>query len=244
MSNATLEKPIAAPTDPKMVLVLGLPFHQTTLKDALSDALIAIDGEESQYWVTPNLDFTTQAHDDDDLREILFYANRVLCDGMPIVWMSRMVGDPIPERVAGSDLVLKLLLRLIKKPIKFFFFGSDPATLKEATQVLESTYKNLEVVGAISPPHAAISDWDNAAYCEQIRAAEPDILLVALGCPKQERWMITYYQETGAKLTIGVGASLDFITGRQVRTAMDAKNRYGMVVAYVDGPTTLSQTLR
>ena len=202
---------------PDMVLVLGLPFHRTTLPEALTDALNCLEDPDPQYWVTPNMDFARQAYHDADLRDILFFAHRALCDGMPITWISKLIGAPIPQRVAGSDLVLQLFKATHKRPIKFFFFGSDQNTLEKAKEILESTYPQLSVVGSISPPHAAISEWDNRAYCKQIADAKPDILLVALGCPKQERWMVSYYRDAGAPLTMGVGASLDFITGRQVR---------------------------
>lgn len=217
MSPATQTPTAPKTSDPDMVMVLGLPFHRTTLSEALADALTTLEDDHPHYWVTPNMDFATQAYNDDDLRDILFFAHRVLCDGMPLVWMSKLIGAPIPERVAGSDLVLRLFQATTQRPIRFFFFGSDTVTLVRSKKILEHTYSQLEVVGAIAPPHAPISDWDNKHYCELIQKAEPDILLVALGCPKQERWMVTYYQKAGARLTIGVGASLDFITGRQLR---------------------------
>ena len=217
MSTLTEKLPPTQTSDPEIVMVLGLPFHRTTLSTALSDALATLNQKVPNYWVTPNMDFATQAYNDDDLRNILFFAHRALCDGMPIVWISKLVGAPIPERVAGSDLVIQLFQASKERPLKFFFFGSDSPTLARSKKILEHKYPQLQVVGTISPPHAPVINWNNAAYCKEIREANPDILLVALGCPKQERWIATYYQETGARLTIGVGASLDFITGRQIR---------------------------
>ena len=208
---------MSPPPEPPLIVLLGLPFHDLTLSETLSYCRTAMQGKHSRYLVTANVDFTTQAYQDADLRKIVFFADRVVCDGMPLVWLSRWLGYPLRERVAGSDLVPQLLEICGKDKCPVYFFGSDRETLLVAKDILEARYPGLKVVGIDSPPHGAVIEWDNEALCAKMHASGARLLLVCLGCPKQERWIWAHHHETGIPLSIGVGASLDFITGKQVR---------------------------
>jgi N-acetylglucosaminyldiphosphoundecaprenol N-acetyl-beta-D-mannosaminyltransferase len=203
--------------EPPLTVLLGLPFHDLTLAETLDYCGEAMQAGGSRYLVTANVDFTTQAYQDPDLRKIVFFADRVVCDGMPLVWLSRVLGYPLRERVAGSDLVPKLLEICGKRGHAVYFFGSDLATLEAAKAIVEARYAGLKVVGIDSPPMGAVVEWDNEALCAKMRASGAQLLLVCLGCPKQERWISAHHRETGIPLSIGVGASLDFITGKQKR---------------------------
>ncbi len=203
--------------EPPMTVLLGLPFHDITLEETLAYCAAAMHGKEPSYLVTANVDFTTQAYEDPDLKKIVFFADRVVCDGMPLVWLSKWFGHPLRERVAGSDMVPKLLEICGKERHSVFFFGSDLNTLEEAKIIVEKRYPGLKVVGIDSPPFGAVVEWDNDALCAKMRASGAQLLLVCLGCPKQERWIFAHYKEAGIPLSIGVGASLDFITGKQKR---------------------------
>ena len=203
--------------EPPMAVLLGLPFHDLTLDETLHYCGKAMKGDRSRYLVTANVDFTTQAYEDPDLKKIVFFADRVVCDGMPLVWLSRLFGFPLRERVAGSDMVPKLLEICGKEGHSVYFFGSDLATLEEAKVIVEERYPGLKVAGIDSPAIGAVVEWDNDALCERMRASGAQLLLVCLGCPKQERWIFAHHRETGIPLSIGVGASLDFITGKQKR---------------------------
>ncbi len=199
-------------------MVLGLPFHRQTMAEALEDSVAAMrDRGSSAYFVTANLDITRQAYLDSRLREIIFRADRVYCDGLPLVWLSRLFGVPLPERVAGSDMTPLLLERCARENLPVYFFGSDNQTLKRAAAVLKHRYTGLRVVGCSAPPVGEIESWSNEAIVNQIRCARPALLLVALGCPKQEYWISQYLEKTGVPLAIGIGASLDFVAGKQVR---------------------------
>lgn len=204
-------------SEPQLSVVLGLPFHRTTMNDALDDCERFMVGDRPRYLVTPNLDIARLAAHDPRLRRLLFAADRVICDGLPLVWLSRRQKMPLPERVAGSDLTPRLLERCAATGRSVFFFGSDEATLEKAASVLRERHPDLKIGGWISPPLAKMEDWDNDGYVEQIRAAKPDLLLVALGCPKQEFWIEKNQRRCGVPLAIGIGASLDFIAGKQIR---------------------------
>ena len=203
--------------EPPMTVLLGLPFHDLTLDETLAYCGESMKQDECRYLVTANVDFTTQAYDDLDLRKIVFFADRVVCDGMPLIWLSRIFGHPLRERVAGSDMVPKLLEICGQEKHAVYFFGSDLATLEEAKVIVEARYPGLKVVGMESPPMGAVIEWDNEGLCERMRASGAKLLLACLGCPKQERWIFAHHREAGVPLSIGVGASLDFITGKQKR---------------------------
>jgi N-acetylglucosaminyldiphosphoundecaprenol N-acetyl-beta-D-mannosaminyltransferase len=207
-------------SEPAMTVLLGLPFHNVTLAETLEFCRTTMKGAACRYLVTANVDFTTQAYDDEDLRKIVFFADRVVCDGMPLVWLSKAFGSPLRERVAGSDMVPKLLEICGREGLSVYFFGSDQATLEEAKGIVEKHYPGLRVVGVDSPPYGAVVEWDNDALCARMRASGAHLLLACLGCPKQERWIFAHHRETGIPLSIGVGASLDFITGKQKRAPL------------------------
>jgi len=205
------------PQEPPLTVLLGLPFHDLTLAETLDYCATAMRDDHPRFLVTANVDFTTQAYQDPDLRKIVFFADRVVCDGMPLVWLSRWFGYPLRERVTGSDMVPQLLAICAAQGHAVYFFGSDLATLVEAKAIVETRYPGLKVAGLDSPPHGAVIEWDNEALCARMRASGARLLLVCLGCPKQERWIWAHHRETGIPLSIGVGASLDFITGKQKR---------------------------
>lgn len=203
--------------EPEMMFLLGLPFHDVTLDEVLDHCREMMRRDKPSYVVTANVDFTTQASEDEDLRRIVFFADRVVCDGMPLVWLSRISGYPLRERVAGSDMVPRLLEICGEEKHGVYFLGSDEKTLAEAKEIVEDRYPGLRVVGYESPPMGAVVEWDNEAMCERMRVSGAKLLLACLGCPKQERWIHAHHQDSGIALSIGVGASLDFITGKQKR---------------------------
>jgi N-acetylglucosaminyldiphosphoundecaprenol N-acetyl-beta-D-mannosaminyltransferase len=207
-------------TEPPLVVLLGLPFHDLSLDEIITECGEMMEGESPRYVVTANVDFTTQADEDADLRKIVFFADRVVCDGMPLVWLSRIFGHPLKERVAGSDMVPKLLELCARKGHPVYFFGSDLETLKQAGEIAGQRYPGLRVAGCDAPAMGAVIEWDNESICRRMKESGAKLLLVCLGCPKQERWIFANHAETGIPLSIGVGASLDFITGKQVRAPL------------------------
>ncbi len=217
MSPPTPSQSDTAAHDPEIAFLLGLPFHRMTMADTVNAAVEAVETAIPRYFVTANADFVAQAYDNDRLREILLHAHRAVCDGMPLIWLSRLFPPALPERVAGSDLVFELFQQGSQRNWRFFFLGSDEATLAKTEAVLAERYPGLQVCGSFSPPFAAVEDWPNAEIAKQIQLAKPHVLLVAVGCPKQEYWIARYASELNIPLAIGIGASLDFIAGRQVR---------------------------
>ena len=179
------------------------------------DRLIA--ERKPAYLVTANLDFAAQASEDVELQRILVEAEMVLCDGTPLVWASRLTGRPLRERVAGSDLVPRLAAHAEKKAYRIFLLGGELSSLQGAAESLQRNFPALPTVHYFSPPFAPLHEFDNQQIVEVIRKASPDILLVAFGCPKQEKWIYMHYRNLGVPCCIGIGATVDFLAGKVSR---------------------------
>lgn len=199
-------------------MAMGLPFHRLDEAEALAECERLLDQSEPKHIVTANADFVAKAWHSPELKRIIVNAHRVFCDGQPIVWMSKLLRRALPARVAGSDLTPKLLKRAAERGDKVFLFGTDPETLTALQDVLPTLYPGLQLVGSESPPYGEIDSWDNESYVRTIRESGANLLLVCLGFPKQDVWIDRYLKRIGTvSLAIGIGASLDFIAGKQKR---------------------------
>lgn len=198
---------------PPPVAILGVPFDHVTLQQAVEWMDRMIVSGRPHYVVTANVDFLVQSLKDAELRRILLDAHMVLCDGTPLVWVSRWLGNPLPERVAGSDLVPLLLKAAAEKKYRVFLLGSTPERMEKAIENLRTKYPDLRIAGHFSPPFASLLEMEHEEILKRIKGAEADLLLVAFGCPKQEKWLFMYYRSLGVPVGIGVGASIDFLAG-------------------------------
>ena len=154
------------------------------------------------------------------MRRILLDAHLVLCDGTPLVWASRLLGNPLSERVAGSDLVPCLLELAARKRYRVFFLGASPESNAQAIANVRRRLPDLEIAGHHSPPFCPLPEMDHAGICRRLRGARPDIVLVAFGCPKAEKWMAMHYRSLGVPVMIGVGGTIDFLAGRLRRAPL------------------------
>ena len=199
------------------IAILGVPFDNVTCAQAIALIEGMIESGRPHYLVTANVDFLVQAGEDVELRRILVDAHLVLCDGTPLVWASRFLGNALPERVAGSDIVPKLLHVAAQKGYRVFFLGATPDSAQEAVSKLKQQHPNLVMAGHYSPPFAGLLDMDHDEIKRRIREARPDLLFVAFGCPKAEKWISMHYRELGVPVVAGVGATIDFLAGRVKR---------------------------
>ena len=192
---------------------MGVPFDNLTCAEAITIIEQMIASRRPHYLVTPNVDFLVQAGRDVELRRILFEAHLVVCDGTPLVWASRLLGNPLPERVAGADLVPRLIAQAAQKGYRLFFLGAAPESIEKAIERLRSQYPALQIVGYYSPPFAELLEMDHEPIKQRILATQPDLLFVAFGCPKQEKWIAMHYRDLGVPFTAGVGGTIDFLGG-------------------------------
>ena len=175
-----------------------------------------VDRRQGGLVFTPNVDHVVIAERDPQFRAAYAAADLSLADGMPIVWASRLLGAPLPEKISGSDLVLPLMSRASSRGWRVFLLGAGPRVADIAAERLRAE-RGVLVVGTAAPvirvePGEADPEGDAAA--EAIRAVEPDLVFVAFGAPKQEIWMHRHREALAPAVMVGVGASLDFIAGR------------------------------
>lgn len=215
-----MDSEIAQTPDGWPIALLGVPFDSVGLPEAVDRVDAMVRARIPRYVVTANVDFLVLARGDTELRSILLDADLVLCDGMPIVWASHWLGNPLPGRVAGSDLVPLLVARAAERRWQVFLLGAGPGVAEEAARRMAALHPSLPEVAHFSPPYRPLHEMDNAAIIERIAAAKPDLLLVSLGCPKQEKWISAHFRQLGVPVAIGVGASLDFIAGRVKRAPL------------------------
>jgi N-acetylglucosaminyldiphosphoundecaprenol N-acetyl-beta-D-mannosaminyltransferase len=199
------------------IAILGVPFDNATTAETVGAIEQMITSRQPHYLVTANVDFVVQAQRDAELRHILANAHLVLCDGTPLVWASRLLGNRLAERVAGADLVPLLLQAAAVQRYRVFFLGATPDSAAEAVARLGRTLPSLVIAGHYSPPIKALSEMDHEEIKRRIRQARPDLLFVAFGCPKAEKWIAMHYLELGVPVVAGVGATIDFLAGRAKR---------------------------
>ncbi len=200
------------------IAILGVPFDNVTKEEAVAAIEKMILSGQPHYLATANVDFLVQAVGDVELRRILFDAHMVLCDGTPLVWVSRLLGNRLPERVAGADLVPLLIRVAANRGYRLFLLGAVPESAERAVANLRSKHPDLVIAGYYSPPFNKLLEMDHDQIRERISKAKPDILLVSFGCPKQEKWIAMHYRSLGVPVAVGVGATIDFLAG-QVRRA-------------------------
>ena len=195
------------------IAILGVPFDNITTPQTLELIGEMVASGQPHYGVTANVDFIVQSLEDVELRRTLFDAHLVLADGMPIVWASKRLGNPLPERVTGSGLIPKLLELAEQNGWRVYFLGGTEQSVATAAEKTRAKHPKLLLVGAYSPPFKRLLEMDHADILRRLREARPDILLVAFGCPKQEKWINMNYREAGVPFAVGVGATIDFLAG-------------------------------
>ena len=148
-------------------------------------------------------------------REAYRAADFVFADGMPLVWFSRLIGRPIPERVTGADLVPGLCEIAARKGLKVFMLGGAPDVTPDAADILRKRNTCLEIVGVSTPPlNFEDDDEINSTVIESINRVSPDILFIALGAPRQEVWAYRHRDQLDVGFILGVGGAFDFMAGR------------------------------
>lgn len=215
----------------RTIVLFGVPFHDTDMAGTLAWIEDRIADRKPAYIVTANLDFAAQASRDVELQRILVEAGLVVCDGTPLVWASRLAGHPLRERVAGADLVPRLAAVAEKKGYRIFLLGGASDVLARAASNLMAKHPDLPPVACYSPPFAPLHKLDNSTILARLEEAKPDILLVAFGCPKQEKWILMHYRRLGIPCCIGVGATVDFLAG-EVSRAPGLVGRLGLEWLY------------
>ncbi len=196
------------------ITLLGIPVHDVTMAETLElIAQFVADGGAHQI-CTVNPEFIMTAQNDLDFRRILNHAALNLPDGIGVIWAARRQGRALRERVAGSDLIYQLADRAAKTGWRIFLLGAAEGVAAQAALKLQTLYPGVKIVGAWA---GSPRPEDDAEAVRRINAAEADIVLVAYGAPKQDKWIDRNLRRSGARVAIGVGGSFDFVVGTQRR---------------------------
>ena len=201
----------------KQIVILGVRIDDLSMDETIDEIDRMIEDGGFHHIATANVDFLTKASEDPELLSILHSCDLVLADGMPLVWSSRLMGVPLKERVTGADLLPRLLHLSAAKRRKIFLLGASEDRSKSAARRIRKDFPDAVICGRLSPPLAPLASMDSDAILGEIHACRPDILLVAFGNPKQEKWIAMHREQIQVPVCIGVGASIDFLSGEQAR---------------------------
>lgn len=217
------------------VIISNTRFDNVNMAGAVERILQLVHKADSpQHVCTGNMDHLALLNEDAEFQAIYSSAALVLADGMPIVWLSRLRPDTenLVERVAGSDLLFELCRASAWTGLKLFFLGGMPGAADAAKEILEERFPGVQICGTYCPPKETFDtpeEQNNIA--EILRAANPDVLLVGLGAPKQEKWIARHKMQLGVPVSIGVGGSFEMAAGMILR-APQLIQRMGMEWAW------------
>lgn len=189
---------------------------------ARCEALIEAGGPAQH--VAVNAAKLVAMHDDPRLRAIVHGCDLVSADGQSVVWASRLLGDPLPERVAGIDLMEALLTLAERKGYRVFVLGARRFVLERAVAELRRRHPLLALAGYRD---GYFDDSESEVVCAEIHAARADILFVAISSPRKEYWLARHFDQLGVSFAMGVGGSIDVIAG-VTRRAPRAAQRLGL----------------
>lgn len=199
------------------VAIMGLPLNSLTADETV-EALDRLIESGGTHQICPvNVDVWLNALSDSHLHRIMAGCSMVLPDGMPLVWASGLLGCPLAERVTGVDLVPRLADLSARKGYKIFLLGAKPGVAERAARVLEANHPGVRIAGTYAPAEANLVRMDHTEILNRIHAVRPDILLVAFGNPKQEKWIWMHRKRLGVPLALGVGGSFDILVGETHR---------------------------
>jgi len=203
------------------VAVLNVMVDVVTMQEAVDRVKDFIDLRSPHLVVTPNAEMIMMANEDKSLAQIINNADLVIPDGAGVVWAARYNDDVMPERVAGYDLVQNLLAVAAIRKYSIYMLGGAPGMVNKAKLVAEERYPGVKIVGT---RHGFFSKLDEPEIISNIKNCRPDILLVALGVPRQEKWLSEYSGQLEVPVAIGVGGTFDVMAGAVRRAPLWMQN--------------------
>lgn len=192
------------------VSLLGVRVHAVTMVQTLAWIEAAVAASVPRQICTANPEFVMAAQSDRAFFDLLNRADLVIPDGVGLLWAARRKGSSLPERVAGSDLIYQIGELAGKHGWRVFFLGAAEGVAQKTAEILSARYPGLVVAGAFS---GSPRPQENAAIVARVKAAKPDVLLVAFGAPAQDLWVARNLSELGVPVSLGVGGSFDFVAG-------------------------------
>ncbi|MDK0565288.1 WecB/TagA/CpsF family glycosyltransferase [Clostridium perfringens] len=193
---------------------LNIEVDNLTMDESLDRAEELILNKKPSYVVTPNVDHIVKLESDKEFQDVYKNADLILTDGMPLIWISKMKGTPIKEKISGSDFFPKFCERASKKGYSLFLLGAAEGVALKAADNLKEKYKGINIVGTYSPSYGfEKKDEEIKEIIKMVNAVKPDILAVGLGAPKQEKFLYKYRNDLNVPISLAIGASIDFEAG-------------------------------
>lgn len=209
---------MTCPADLPAADILGVLVRRVSFEETISLCQQAIEEDDKLQITTCNLDFLQKARANRDYQELL---NRTLnvADGVPLIWASKLLKQPLPGRVNGTDILERLCQMAADKGWRVYLLGAMPDVNQAARDRLTERYPGLQIYGH-GPQIELTDDEANRAIATEVAKAKPDILFVALGAPRQDFWIDRYQALTGAKVAMGCGGALDIVSGLYKRAPL------------------------
>lgn len=199
----------------KPVKILGVPVHPLTMNESVTVLEEKLQKKEQAFVVTANAEIIMMCQQDKEYNNIVSeQADLVLPDGAGAVWAGRYLGNEVPERVAGFDLYNQLLKLSADKGYKAYFFGGAPGVAEAAKNKAEELYPGVQIVGC---RNGYFTEAEEEVIIKEINDVAPDMLFVALGAPKQEKWLVKYRNQLKPRVLMGIGGSFDVLAGKMER---------------------------
>lgn len=190
---------------------MNTDIDNLTMAETLNEIEKLIQKKNCSYVVTPNVDHIVRLEKDEELQKVYKNASLILTDGKPLIWISKWYKTPIKEKISGSDLFPRVCQLAANKNYTMYFLGAAEGVADTAARNLMKKYPGLNIVGTYSPPFGfEKNEQEMNKIKTQIQDVHPDILIVGLGCPKQEKFMYYHCKELGVPISFGLGASIDF----------------------------------
>jgi N-acetylglucosaminyldiphosphoundecaprenol N-acetyl-beta-D-mannosaminyltransferase len=210
--------PTSLPERLKDRIRLGnVSLHSLSFGESVSKIEEYIAGGSPHQIVTVNLDFLWIAQSDEEYRELINTADLAIADGVPLLWISRLAGAPLPERVNGTDLLFKLAIQSQSRGYRLFLLGDEEGVAAEAATVLRRLFPDMVPASTYSPPMGEWNEEVEERIIEAVREAKPDVLFVGLGAPRQDKWIRKNLERLRVPVCVGVGGSIGLVAGRTER---------------------------
>ena len=200
----------------KKTTILGIAVDGVTMQEALDRLEAFVHDRQPHLVATANAEMVMVAQEDPELFSILNSADLVLADGAGVVWAAKKLGSGVPERVAGYDLTQEFLRRAAAAKYRIYWLGAAPGVAETAARRAAELYPGAITAGI----HDGFFSCDDPSIIRNIHEAKPDILLCALGVPKQEKWLARNLAALEVPVSIGVGGTFDVMAGKVKRAPL------------------------